>query len=63
VREHEQPRQKTIGQQAKDSTLTFRLPEKLKLLAERQAERKQFCSTSEYVASLIAADVKKRLPK
>ena len=48
---------KPIGPQAKNNTLTFRLPEKLKTQAAREARRKQFRSTGDYVAALIEQDV------
>lgn len=50
---------KPIGQQAKNATLTFRLPKKLKDQAEKTAERNQFRSTGDYVTALIEQDVKK----
>ena len=43
--------------QAKDGTLTLRLPQKLKDQAEKEAERKKFRSTGDYVTALIAQDV------
>ncbi len=51
---------KPMGAQAKNSTLTFRLPEKLKTLAAAQAARQQFRSTGEYVTALIEGDVLKK---
>ncbi len=48
---------KPIGKLAKNATLTFRLPEKLKTKAEKQAEKKEFRSTGDYVTQLIEEDL------
>lgn len=45
---------------AKDATLTFRLPEKLKAQAERLAKKKEFRSTGDYVTRLIEEDVQRK---
>lgn len=47
----------SIGPTAKNATLTFRLPEKLKTQAAQTAKQKKFRSIGQYVATLIERDV------
>ena len=51
---------KPIGKAAKNATLTFRLSEKLKTRAEKQAERNDFRSTGDYVTQLIEEDLQRK---